>query len=104
MNMLIIFCWNIGPVFYMLSGNLAGQTILTESVTMTRLRELQVKSGVARQECFSRRQVVNCHRAGVVSCFMLGYILKRRSEHGTEEFDEDNLSTNNNNDDVHWHS
>jgi hypothetical protein len=45
-----------------------------ESVTMSRLHEHQFKRGVAREERFagSERRIVNEHRTGVVSCFMLG--------------------------------
>jgi hypothetical protein len=58
-------------------------------VTITRLHEHQVKREVAREKRFSgsQRRIVNQHRIGVVSHFMLRDILKRRSEHlCTEEF------------------
>jgi hypothetical protein len=48
-----------------------------------------IKRGVAREEGFSgsKRGIVNQHRTGVFSRFMLRDILKRRSEHlWTEEF------------------
>jgi carbonic anhydrase len=54
-----------------------------ESETMSRLKEHQVKEGVAKLEHFSgnQRRMVNQHRTGVVSRHTLSDLLKMRSEH-----------------------
>ena len=54
-----------------------------ESTTLTRLQELKVKCGVARQERYAGRQrrIVNQQRTGVVSRHTLMDILRERSEH-----------------------
>jgi hypothetical protein len=54
-----------------------------ESETMSRLKEHQVKRGVAKLEHFSgsQRGMVNQHRTGVISGYTLRDLLKMRSEH-----------------------
>ena len=61
-----------------------------ESTTMARLREQQIKRGVAKQEHYagSQRRLINQHRTGVVSRYTLRDLLRRGSEHlWTEWFD-----------------
>jgi hypothetical protein len=60
-----------------------------ESETMSRLKDHQVKRGVAKLEHFSgsQRRMVNQHRTGVVSRYTLRDLLKRRSEHLWTMFD-----------------
>ena len=61
-----------------------------ESTTMARLREQQIKKGVAKQEHYagSQRRLINQHRTGVVSRYTLRDLLRRGSEHlWTEWFD-----------------
>ena len=61
-----------------------------ESTTMVRLREQQVKRGVAKQEHYagSQRRLINQHRTGVVSRYTLRDLLRKGSEHlWTDWFD-----------------
>ena len=54
-----------------------------ESTSLTRMLEHQVKRGKARHERYagSQRRMVNQHRTGVVSRYMLRDILGKKSEH-----------------------
>ena len=61
-----------------------------ECETMSRLKEHQVKQGVAKLErrfSGSQRRMVNQHRTGVISRYMLRDLLKMRSEHLWTMFD-----------------
>jgi hypothetical protein len=55
----------------------------SECTTMTRLNELHVKAGSARQQHYAgkRRRIVNQHNTGTVSHYTLTNILKEKSLH-----------------------
>jgi hypothetical protein len=68
-----------------------------ESATLTWLKELQIKRGVARQEYYTgnQRRLVHQHRTRVLRKYTLEDVLKRGSEHlrTCPMCGDDNLST-----------
>jgi hypothetical protein len=66
---------------------------VSESTLLVRMRELGVKIGMARNEKYTRnRGLVNQHRTGTISRWILMYMLRGGSEHlwTCPECDEDN--------------
>ena len=65
------------------TGHVADFNGESETAALTRMREIEVKQGVARKDRFGKvtRRIVNQHRTGVISCHTLKEILRRRSEH-----------------------